>query len=216
MAIHGQRVGLIKESLMEMIHVADYTTNYRKTDERTWGTESTGGILGFPSSVILFSIIDCIGSVFRGNDSFKVTIDGQQSTIRTTSQHIYILNSKYFGLSLSRLDLDSLYKNVRSTLTHNSLLPQGYMLYDNEDNVPPFRIGINEQDQRIYFIYIIPLFDLTKKAVDTFISDLDKGFIDFENSSINSDLKKRDIPVVVYRDLENDIATIRIKKWIVS
>lgn len=216
MAIHEQRIGLIKESLMEMIPVAEYTTNYRKTDERTWGTESTGGILGFPSSVILFSVIDCIGSVFRGNDSFEVAIDGQQTTIRTTSQHIYVLNSKYFGLNLSRIDLDNLYKNVRSTLTHNSLLPQGYILFDNEDNAPPFRIGINEHEQRIYFIYVIPLFDLTRKAVNSFISDLDKGFIDFENSLINADLKKRDIPLLIYRDLESEIARVKIKKWITN
>jgi hypothetical protein len=60
MALHKEKVGLIKESLLEMIFVTEYSVAYHKTDKNKWGANTTGGILGYPESVILFSIIDCI------------------------------------------------------------------------------------------------------------------------------------------------------------
>ncbi|GAH45059.1 unnamed protein product [marine sediment metagenome] len=137
--IHQEKVGLIKESLVEMIHVADYAIKYKKIDRKKWGLNAGNGILGFPTSIILFSAIDCIGSVFAGNKNFKIQIDGQQREIKTTSQHIYILNSKYFNFDLAQIDLDNIYNNVRSTLTHNSLIPDGYHL----------QIGENECKQQL-------------------------------------------------------------------
>ena len=100
MAIHHEKVGLLKESLLEMLHVAEYSVTYRKTDKAKWADNATGGILGYAGVVVLFSIIDCLGSAFAGDSKFSVPIDGKNRSIRNASQHIYILNSKYFNLDL--------------------------------------------------------------------------------------------------------------------
>jgi len=213
MAIHGNKIGLVKESLIEMLHLAEYAVTYRKTDKAIWGDNATGGILGFPATVVLFSIIDCLGSYFANNENFNVVIDGKSCFIRNASQHIYILNSRYFNLDLSKIDLDNIYGNVRSTLTHNSLLPEGYILQIGENENLPFNIAINECNKRIYFINVIKLYEFTKKAVEKFLGDLNKGSLNLESSTIHSNVSKRDVPTPVYQDAPGQYK-IKIIKWI--
>jgi hypothetical protein len=213
MAIHRKKLGLAKESINEMLHVAEYTVTYRKTDKAKWGDNATGGILGYPATVILFSIIDCLGSYFANDPKFTVIIDKKERKIKNARQHIYILNSKYFNLNLSQIDLDNIYENVRSTLTHNSLLPEGYILQVGENEKIPFNIAVNEFDKRIYFINVIRLFEITKKAIEEFISDLDKGDFVFDSSAIHSNISKRDVPTPMYPSAPEQYQ-IPIKRWI--
>ncbi len=213
MAIHREKVELLKESLLEMLHVAEYAVTSRKTDKAKWGDNATGGILGYPAVVVLFSIIDCLGSVFAGDNKFSVSIDGKNRHIMNASQHIYILNSKYFNLDLSQMDLDNIYDNVRSTLTHNSLLPEGYILQTGEKENLPFNIAINEFDKRIYFINVIKLYEFTKRAIEEYVSDLDKGEIVFESTVVHSNVSKRDVPTPMYPSSPGQYQ-IRIKRWI--
>lgn len=213
MAIHSDKVGLAKESIYEMLHVAEYALTYRKTDIALWGDNATGGILGFPTTVILFSIIDCLGSYFANDPNFTVNVDGKKQRIKNASHHIYILNSKYFNLDLSRIDLDNIYENVRSTLTHNSLLPEGYILEVGENKKLPFDIAVNELDSRIYFINVIRLFEITKKAVEEFMDDLDKGDFVFDASTLHSNISKHDVPTPMYSSSAGQYE-IRIKRWI--
>ena len=179
MAIHSEKSGLLKESLLEMLHVAEYSVTYQKTNAAKWGSNATGGILGFAGVIVLFSIIDCLGSVFAGDSAFGVQIDGKRRQIKSANQHVYILNSKYFNLDLSLVDLDNIYKNVRSTLTHNCLMPEGYILQTGEDENLPFNVAINELDGRIYFVNVIKLHEFVQKAVLEFVNDLDSGNIAF-------------------------------------
>lgn len=215
MALHKEKVGLIKESLLEMIFVSEYAVTYHKTNKNKWGENATGGILGFPASVILFSIIDCIGSIFSGDVNFKIIVDDKEQHIKGTSQHIYILNSKYFNLNLTREDMDNLYNNVRSTLTHNSLLPEGYTLKIGDKEKEPFKIAINEFNEKIYFINVIPLLNTTKKAVDELIKDFNNWNINFAETKIHASISKRDVHTPLYRILiKPGQYFLRIKKWI--
>ncbi|MBI3249050.1 MAG: hypothetical protein HYZ50_21310 [Deltaproteobacteria bacterium] len=213
MAIHRKKEELAKESIYEMLHVAEYAVTHRKTDKAQWGDNATGGILGYPATVILFSITDCLGSYFANDPNFTVNVDGKEWKIKQASQHIYILNSKYFNLDLSRIDLDNIYKNVRSVLIHNSLLPEGYLLQVGENEELPFNIAVNEFDNRIYFINVIKLFEITKKAVEEFMDDLDKGDFVFDSSAIHSNVSKRNVPTPMYLSSLGRYH-IRIKKWI--
>jgi len=213
MAIHKEKLGLAKESIYEMLHVAEYAVTYRKTDKDQWRNNATGGILGFSATVILFSIIDCLGSYFANNLKFTVTIDKKEKPIKKPTDHIYILNSKYFNLDLSQIDLDNIYKNVRSTLTHNSLLPAGYRLQIGENESLPFNIGENMVERRVYYINVIRLFEVTKKAVEMFMDDLDKGIYNFNSSAIASNVSKRDVPSLIYVNSVG-LFEIPIKRWI--
>jgi len=192
MAAHQEKTGLIKESLNELLHIAGHSINYRKIDHNIWGKNANGGVLAFPSAIILFSIIDCLGSVFIRDENIDIIIDGKNRKIKTTSQHIYILNSKYFNLELSQFDLNNIYINFRCTLTHNSLMPEGYYILSNDRNRIPFEIGITEEfDNRIYFLNLNSLYHVTKKAVELFISDLDCGVIKFEATELNKTIDQR-------------------------
>ena len=50
----------------------------KKTDRAKWTDNATGGILGYPAVVVLLSIIDCLGSVFDGDNTFTISIDGKE------------------------------------------------------------------------------------------------------------------------------------------
>lgn len=213
MAIYREKVGLLKEGLIEMLHVAEYTVTYRKTDRAKWADNATGGILGYPAVVVLFSIIDCLGSIFTGDNTFTIPIDKKNKCIRSANQHIYIFNSKYFNLNLSEIDLNNIYNNVRSTLTHNLLLPEGYILQTGENENLPLNIAINEFDKSIYFINVIKLYEFTKRAIEEFIIDLDNGKIAFEASVVHSNVSKRDVSTLMYQSSTGQYQ-IPIKKWI--
>lgn len=193
MAIHLKKVDLLKESLNELIYLAGYSIRYRKIDPAIWGSNATGGILGYPCTVILFSIIDCVGSVFSGNGGFQIEIDGKMRSINKTNEHIYILNSPYFNLNLSQVDLNNIYNNIRSTLTHNSLVPEGYYLRIGENETDPFIIHLNEGHRRLYLVNLVPLYNYAKRAVDKLISDIDNNFIDFEKTKISEIIEKRGV-----------------------
>ncbi len=92
--------------------------------------ERTGGTRGFPAALALFSVIDTIGSYHRGDTSFTVLVDGQQHSIgaRRARDHTRILNSHYFGLTLSMAELKDLYSLARSPVTHNATLGPGLWL----------------------------------------------------------------------------------------
>ena len=109
--------------------------------------------------------------------------------------------------------MDNIYKNVRSTLTHNSLLPEGYILQIGENENLPFNIAINELDKSIYFINVIKLYEFTKRAVEEFMSDLDIGNIAFDASVVHSNVSKRDVPMPLYQSSIGQYQ-IRIKRWI--
>jgi hypothetical protein len=104
MALHGEKLGLSKESIYEMLHVAKYCVNYKKKDKSQWGNNATGGILGFPETIILFSIIDCLGSYFKNDQNFTVKLTIKIDYKQAKSTHLYV-NSKYFNQICFRMTL---------------------------------------------------------------------------------------------------------------
>jgi hypothetical protein len=80
MAYHPSPSSMLKESLDETLFAAKMCVEYRKTDA-IWGEFQSNGCLGFPSAVLLFSIIDTIGSYYRKTVDFKIIIDGKSEMI---------------------------------------------------------------------------------------------------------------------------------------
>lgn len=172
MALHIVPASMLKESLFETLEAAKYCAEYRKTDEH-WGQFQTGGCLGYPAAVLLFSIVDTIGSQFRGNESLLLNIDAKQTYIKGDGwEHFKILNSKYFKQNLTEAFIQILYRKFRSFLTHNSLLGKNCYLVMQNPNKEPFFIG--ERDgETIYIVSIMDLYELCKSAIDEFYKDID-------------------------------------------
>lgn len=215
MAIHPDKIGVLFESLDELVYTVGHCINYKKTSHIIFPKNNTGGILGYPATMLMFSIFDCIGSYYEDDNTFNISIDGKEKLIKNTTQHIFILNSKYFKLNLTELDLNNIYKNVRCTLIHNSIMPEGYHLQIGQKEQSPIRIGINENGNKIYFINVRPLFLLTKSAVEMFKKDIKDKLVEIEKSKNHEAISKRDKKTVVNFDLNSGDIYVKMKEWIV-
>lgn len=179
MAIHNTSASMLKESLYETLEAAKFCAEYRKTDDK-WDEFKTGGCLGFPSAILLFSIIDTIGSYYRKNKYFKIIIDSREMTIDSDGwQHFKILNSKYFEQNLSLDFIKALYYRFRSFLTHNSILGKNAVMILNNKSL---KIGFsgqafiqieNDKKEIIYFISIEELTELCNLAINKFYQEIE-------------------------------------------
>ena len=139
MATHDTIGSLLKESLLEYLHVAEFCINYRK--EPTWGSNQVGGCLGCPGTALMFCILDTIGAYHRGRKDFPIMVDGEKKYIKKPSyQHFFILNSEYYHQQLSESNIKKLYENYRNLLLHNAALAIDHPLFKGESNAPPFPI----------------------------------------------------------------------------
>jgi hypothetical protein len=179
MAIHETHSSMLKESLDETLEAAKYCVEYKKLDNK-WGKFATGGCLGYPGAILLFSLIDSIGSYFRKDKTFEVIIDGKNEIINAAGwEHFKILNSKYFDQKLSAVFMHKLYNNFRSCLTHNSVLGNDtLMIPDNsviKEDIKGQAFGITKNDKgdTIYIISLKELWQLCNKAVNLFKNDID-------------------------------------------
>jgi hypothetical protein len=193
MALHETPSSMLKESLDETLEAAKFCVDYRKTDKK-WGEFNTAGCLGYPGAILLFSLIDTIGSYFRRNMTFTILIDGRQEKINGEGwEHFKILNSKYFDQKLSTRFIKNLYILFRSCLTHNSILGSGtLMIPDNsiiEGSITGLSFGTtkDEKGEIVYVVSIKELWDLCSKAVNLFKNDID---IVVPKSKVGKDFKK--------------------------
>jgi hypothetical protein len=200
MATHTTVASMLKESLDEYLEAAKYCCEYKKTDLK-WGVFNGQGCLGYPAGVLLFAIIDGIGSYFLKNKTIKIMIDQKQDYISGDgAQYFKILNSKYFGLQLSGKFIKELYKKYRCFLTHNAslginarMIPSNdnYIIEKNEctnasdlcfyDNAVKITQIIKDQPfftneidgKLVYIISLKELYELCKTAVEKFKEDID-------------------------------------------
>ena len=90
---------MLRESLPEYLCVAGYCVAFRK--DSSWIGAGPDACLGYPAALMLFAIVDAIGSYHRADPNFRVTVDDKSVPIRKSgTQHFYILNSEYYGQAL--------------------------------------------------------------------------------------------------------------------
>ena len=179
MAIHETPASMLKESLDESLEAAKFCADYKKTDNK-WGEFSTGGCLGYPSAILLFSLVDTIGSYFRKDESFTVMINGKPEKINGLAwEHFKILNSKYFNQNLSTEFIKQLYNKFRSCLTHNSVLGSDTLMFPDNTAInsnikeQAFVSAKDDSGKTIYAISIKEFWNLCSIAVDLFKKDID-------------------------------------------
>jgi len=167
MAIHPNTASMLKESASEMLHVAEYCINYRK--DAQWEANQVGGCLGYPAAVMLFSLVDMIGSFHEGDQTLQISINGQMKTIASDGyQHFFILNSHYYELALTEDQIKIVYKNFRSKLVHNLAMPPEHTLSIGENETKSFEFQANNTR-----VNLKPFFDISKTAVSAFIQNVD-------------------------------------------
>lgn len=173
MALHSTPASMLKESLNELIKAAKYCVTYKKTD-KSWGRFATGGCLGFPGAIILFSIVDAIGSYYRRNKEFKIKIEGKERIINGNSyEHFFILNSKYFGQNLTEDFIKGLYSIFRSPLMHNAIIGKEALMIPGPDKQGRVFYSLRPTGKGKYVISMVDFMSLSKKAIKLFMKDID-------------------------------------------
>jgi len=153
MALHLSKSEMQKEALKELIEVAEYCINFDKSSDPRWNGYT--GCYGYPSALILLSIVDNIGSIIKGGGN-------------DTKTHFQILNDpSYYNLSLSNDQVETLRNGYRNKLTHNSYMEIGIGL----------RIGFGEleilsqREDGKYWLNLSPLLNISKKVVKKIIEE---------------------------------------------
>jgi hypothetical protein len=166
-AIHPELKSLIRESLREYLHVAEYCVQFEKDVD--WPQDQIGGCLGYPAAVMLFSIVDTIGSFHRGSD-LSVLIEGKTRDIRKDGfQHFFVLNSEYYGQALDEAALKRLYDNFRSLLVHNAALAPLNCLIKDPANAEAF-----PQLTGSRMVNVQAFLQISRVAVQKFLARLDQ------------------------------------------
>jgi hypothetical protein len=168
MAIHDSIVSLLRESLTEYLHVAEYCINFRK--DVAWGKDQVGGCLGYPGATIMFCIVDTIGSYHRKRKDFMVRVDGKDRQITNNSfHHFFVFNSDYYNQQLSEPIIKKLYDNYRSLLLHNAVLAIDHFLFMGNSDEPAFPVENGKPH-----VNVSAFLKVTKSAVHKFLARVDQ------------------------------------------
>jgi len=169
MPIYNDEISMMKDALKESLLAAKLCIDYKKGNDN-W---STTGCLGFPGSILLFSMADAIGSYYRGRNEFKIKVNGSLRAIKKPTEHFFILNSAYYGLTLEKEIIDQIYESYRCKLIHNSLLPQNHFLDIGNELDAPF-VTDETEDKRKYPIKVnlLPFYKISEKAVNRFLNSI--------------------------------------------
>lgn len=171
MAIVQKQADQQIEALLENIKVINFCLHYNKTSEEVQ-TDFTVPCLGYPAAILLCSVIDTMGSFFRGSES-TFQVGSEIKKIETASDHFLILNHDIlFDLNLSGKTIFDFYTTYRSKLTHNNSLPRNNFLRADSASDQLFRL--NTEDE-IEVINLVALFKVVKNATNIFIHWLQYG-----------------------------------------
>lgn len=187
MAIHSDLTSLLRESLPEYLAAAKACIEFLEpgggavsvSSPAVSGTSDlplpegpqlhqAGACRGYAAALLLFSILDSIGSFYRKNTNMKMLVAGKCVHIDGDNfKHFYMLNSAYYGsqdLPASKIEL--LYKHYRCPLSHNAALaPQQFLLNQPRDKAPFPLVGEK------LCVNIPAFFEISAVAVRCFVRD---------------------------------------------
>jgi len=190
---------MVLEALEEHLFTVDWLLRYKKIDPQMW-KNANGGTLGYPAALILFTIVDTIGSYYRKSDlKLEITVEGTKRVIDEDGyKHFFILNSHYFNLSLSAFEIQNLYNMVRSKLVHNSII--GAEITLTSLSSIPFVVVQPSSGKGKYEVHLSGFLSCCKHAVNLFSEQADeifaatklgKGFPRMNGKSSNSGSSKQ-------------------------
>jgi len=119
MALHRKVDDHVIESLKEFLKLAEIGLSTMKAD-LSGDMAKDKGCLGAPAAVLLFSIIDAIGSYHRGDIKLKIKNHRRPYIDKDGYVQFFILNSHYFGQDLTGAEVIYFYGQYRSNLSQCS------------------------------------------------------------------------------------------------
>jgi hypothetical protein len=144
MAYHEEAASVVTEAIDEYLLMAEYGINFRK---------ASGGILGYPTALLLLSVIDILGS-------YAVA----------SKEHFLVLSQPCFGLQLTVAQIKRIEHWYRNLLAHNGFIAPGTVLRPDDDG-EPFTLDSHGEPT---VLRVKPLFRAVKLAWERF----DKSLLD--------------------------------------
>ncbi len=158
-----QRLQIV-EALKESLKIIEYCLHTNK-DSGELSIVCTSPCFGYPAVILLFSIIDTIGSFFR-ETSQKIDVDSEEKEINSDLQHFYILNhDPLFDMKLNESTIKDLYSTYRCKLIHNHALPANNFLINDPDKSFIFKIN---SDYNVIAVNLAQLYIKVDNAFKTF------------------------------------------------
>jgi hypothetical protein len=144
MAYHLDPSTMVVEAVDEYLQMAECGINFQKPG---------GGILGYPSALLLLSVIDILGS-------YAVS----------TKEPFMVLLQPCFGMPLTVRQVKQIETWYRNLLAHNGSIALGALLRPDDDGAP-FEL---DQHGQPTILRVKPLFRAVKAAWERF----DRGLLD--------------------------------------
>src|SRR5690606_9249511 len=107
----------LRISLPEMLEIARKCIHEKKSD---------GGFYGYPASLILLSVVDCIGSYVRGGS--------------VENHFLILMDDRYFGVGINSDEVKRIYRIYRNRLSHNGILGFNAVMFVSQQNPHPYII----------------------------------------------------------------------------
>ena len=106
MSIHETPTGVCIEAIGEYLQASELCLNFRKDD---------GGCLGYPATLLLFSVVDALGGYLALDKKNKIP----------KGEPFFVLNHPCFGLTITKTQIKRLEWWFRNGLAHNAVLTPG-------------------------------------------------------------------------------------------
>ena len=123
MAIHPDLWSLAQDTVEEYLTASKLCLR---------ATKRGGGILGCPAALLLFCIINALGTYLVGDE---ISLDGKKQKI-TRGEPFRVLNHPTFGLSLTNRQIKDLEHWYRNRLAHNAIIESNVSLLAQRDGQP--------------------------------------------------------------------------------
>lgn len=120
MSIFHNKDDIRAESLEEILAIAEYCVSTQKPVDNH--PRFYGGVYGYPATILLLTSIDSMGKYLaQQSNVYLVMVDNNKVKI-TKDNTFRILNSCYFDLSLSEIEIEFIFQEFRNGLMHEAIL----------------------------------------------------------------------------------------------
>ena len=126
-----------------------------------------GGCWGYPTALLLLTAVHTIGSYYKNDKKFTVTIEGQKYTLRGDGAEGYrILNSPFFDLGLTHTEIQRVYDFYKCLAVCDPARPKPHFLAIGTPIDPVFS---RDKKGAITVLNLVPFYQLCVKAVSEFL-----------------------------------------------
>ncbi len=143
-----------REAIKELMEVAEFCVNFDKSQDPHW--VGAAGCYGYPGALLLFSIVDSLGSIVEGGGD-------------DVSKHFKVLNNPdWYAYKFESEELKLLEQSYRNKLVHNAHIKAGLKMKPGE--TPDQVLGRDTVDGE-YVLSLVPFLERTRTVVEKFLSE---------------------------------------------